>query len=116
MRIVDINNKNKFLLLIWIVAVFSREIKFLKMRAIFRADRIRLSYFLRTVLTNKAVLIFDEPTSNMDKTLKPKILKIIEKYASDKIVIIVTHDKLIEKDILDLGYRKEEIVDGYSNC
>lgn len=76
----------------------------------------QLILFLRTILSNKPVLIFDEPTSNMDKMLKPQMLKIIEKYASNKLVIIVSHDKLIEKDILDLGYRKEEIVNGYSNC
>lgn len=75
----------------------------------------QLILFLRTILSNKSVLIFDEPTSNMDKTLKPKILEIIDKYGTNKLIILISHDKLIEKDIMNLGFRKEEIVDGYIN-
>lgn len=74
----------------------------------------QLILFLRTVLSNKPVLILDEPTSNMDKKLKPKILKILDEYASNKLVILVSHDKSIEKDINELGFIKEEIIDGYS--
>ena len=74
----------------------------------------QLILFLRTVLSNKPVLILDEPTSNMDKKLKPKILKILDEYAPNKLVILVSHDKSIEKDMNDLGFIKEEIIDGYS--
>lgn len=74
----------------------------------------QLILFLRTVLSNKPILILDEPTSNMDKKLKPQILKILDEYAPNKLVILVSHDKSIEKDMNDLGFIKEEIIDGYS--
>jgi ABC-type multidrug transport system ATPase subunit len=40
------------------------------------------------------ILILDEPTNGLDKTLKLELLEIIQKFKDDKqSIIIITHDK-----------------------
>jgi len=52
---------------------------------------------LRTLLQNKKIIIFDEPTSSIDVALKNTILKIIKRLSSNKTIIIATHDKDVLK-------------------
>ncbi|MCL1998712.1 MAG: ABC transporter ATP-binding protein/permease [Turicibacter sp.] len=46
----------------------------------------------RALFTNKPILIFDEPTSNLDVASIDNLHTAIKKIAKDKICIIVTHD------------------------
>lgn len=41
---------------------------------------------------NNGVLIFDEPTSNIDKNMQQNIYKILKKYNSTHTIILVSHD------------------------
>ncbi len=71
----------------------------------------QLILFLRTILNENRVLIFDEPTSNMDQTLKPVIMRILNDYCSNKLIILISHDLTIKKQIIDIGFKKENILD-----
>lgn len=51
---------------------------------------------LRTLLIEREVYIFDEPTAGLDLENKLRILNLISSYLVDKIVIIITHDALEE--------------------
>lgn len=51
---------------------------------------------LRTLLIEREVYIFDEPTAGLDSENKLLILNLLSSYLIDKIVIIITHDDLEE--------------------
>lgn len=46
---------------------------------------------IRGILLNKEIYILDEPTSNLDEVSEQKIYNMIDKYLTDKTLIIVTH-------------------------
>lgn len=52
---------------------------------------------IRALSTKKPIIIFDEPTSSLDKESINSFMKIIEKYKKDKLILIVTHDEEIFK-------------------
>ncbi|MCF0116931.1 MAG: ATP-binding cassette domain-containing protein, partial [Bacilli bacterium] len=54
--------------------------------------------FIRTILSNNSVLLFDEPFSSVNETLAHKMLDILKKIAKEKLIIIVTHqNELMDK-------------------
>ena len=52
---------------------------------------------IRGILIDKELYFFDEPTSNLDSLSEEKITNMIEKYLSDKTLVIVTHRPRLEK-------------------
>lgn len=52
---------------------------------------------IRGILLDKDMYILDEPTSNLDKETEKKIVNLIQKYLTDKTVVIVTHRDEIKK-------------------
>lgn len=59
----------------------------------------------RALITDFDVLILDEPFKGLDETLKPKIMRMVQKRCADKTVIIVTHDKS------EAAYFGSEVID-----
>ena len=51
---------------------------------------------LRTLLSNKDILIFDEPSSFLDKDSKEILVNEIEKLSSNAIILIITHDSIFD--------------------
>lgn len=51
----------------------------------------------RAILENKDVIFMDEPTSSLDERAVISLLKLLDDYLSDKLVIIVTHDERVVK-------------------
>lgn len=47
----------------------------------------------RALIYNRLIMIFDEPTSNIDADSKKIIHNIFKKIGEDKIIILITHDK-----------------------
>lgn len=52
----------------------------------------------RAMINNPKVLFADEPTSSLDHENAFNVMKILKKYAEDKLVIVVTHDKSVLSD------------------
>lgn len=52
---------------------------------------------IRVVYGNSPIMIFDEPTANMDENSKREFIQIIQDKKKDKIIILVSHDH----DIID---------------
>lgn len=52
---------------------------------------------LRTLYTRKPIMIFDEPTSSLDKESIDAFVNLIEEYKNDRIIFIVTHDDTLVK-------------------
>lgn len=50
---------------------------------------------IRELIRNKKIMIFDEPSSNLDLESKIYFLKILNEIKKNHIIIIVTHDKII---------------------
>ena len=50
---------------------------------------------IRELIRNKKIMIFDEPSSNLDLESKIYFLKILNEIKKNHIIIIVTHDKVI---------------------
>ena len=59
---------------------------------------------LRGIYNEKEIICLDEPTNNLDLNYKEKIISILSNL-KDKIVIIISHDKLL----LDICTQKIEI-------
>ena len=55
---------------------------------------------IRELIKNPSLLIFDEPTSAMDKDSKTEFYKYIQELKSGRIIIIISHDQ-ITSDIVD---------------
>lgn len=45
----------------------------------------------RALLRNPDVIIFDEPTSSMDVATEKSIVELINEFANDRILIVITH-------------------------
>ena len=58
---------------------------------------------IRGILLDKEIYILDEPTSNLDSLSEEKIYDMINKYLTDKTLIIVTHRTKL-KDICNKHY------------
>lgn len=57
---------------------------------------------IRVVYGNSPIMIFDEPTANMDENSKKEFMRIIKDKKKDKIIILVSHDL----DIINQADRK----------
>ena len=47
----------------------------------------------RALAFNGDILLLDEPFKGLDKDLKERIFKLVEKYAENRTVILITHDE-----------------------
>lgn len=59
-------------------------------------ERQRVSW-VRTILSMKHLLIFDEPTSNIDQEGELVFCRLLDEFASNRAVLIVSHSKTISK-------------------
>ena len=59
----------------------------------------QLVWLIRSILKNSKVVILDEPTSSLDEISKEQVIKFINKYTKNKIVILITHDKSLLKHV-----------------
>ena len=59
----------------------------------------QLVWLIRSVLKDSKVIILDEPTSSMDEKSKEQTIKFIKKYSKDKIIILITHDNSLLKEV-----------------
>ena len=51
----------------------------------------------RTLYNDRNLMIFDEPTNNLDNKNKKIIIELLKKIKTNKIIIILSHDADIEK-------------------
>ena len=71
----------------------------------------------RALAKNPKVLIADEPTGNLDSKNTIDIMNIIKKISSEKLVILVTHERDIAQFYADriIELKDGQIVDDYTN-
>lgn len=55
----------------------------------------------RAYLSNKSVIVADEPTGNLDKRNAKIVFQMLKEIAKEKLVIIVSHDKELVKEFID---------------
>jgi len=55
---------------------------------------------LRELIKNPSVLIFDEPTSSMDKDSREEFYRYIQELKAERIIVIISHDQ-VTKEIAD---------------
>lgn len=48
---------------------------------------------IRQLIQNPDIMIFDEPTANLEPAIKRKFAEILQSIKKDKIIIVVTHDR-----------------------
>lgn len=53
----------------------------------------------RAMMNNPKVIFADEPTASLDHENAFNVMKILKKYAEERLVIVVTHDKSILSDV-----------------
>lgn len=69
-----------------------------------QAQRIAIA---RAIYWNSDIMIFDEPTSNLDRTSVDILKKSIRQLKQDKIVIVISHEQSFES-ACDVCYHLEE--------
>ena len=52
----------------------------------------------RTLYLNPKVIIFDESTSSLDRETEKDFMKVINEIKKNKIILFITHNKLLEED------------------
>lgn len=67
----------------------------------------RLVILLRGILSEANLLFIDEPTNDLHYKIVEKIVKILKRYQSEKVIFIVTHDERLF-EISDAIYKIEE--------
>ena len=60
----------------------------------------------RVLYKDSKIIILDEPTSSQDYKIEDYFLNVINELKKDKIVIIISHSKLIHA-VCDVNYRVE---------
>jgi putative ABC transport system ATP-binding protein len=69
---------------------------------------------MRALLTDKPVIIADEPTGNLDEENAEEISQILKKISKDKIVIVATHNLLLFEKLADeIFYLKNGIIENH---
>lgn len=53
----------------------------------------------RSMINNPKVIFADEPTASLDHENAFHVMKILKKYSEDRLVLVVTHDRSILKDV-----------------
>lgn len=64
--------------------------------------------FMRSILCDCNVYFFDEPTANIDDENAGRMMKYIEKLASDHVVVVITHDQNMMKQYPGFIHNLEE--------
>jgi len=77
-------------------------------------EKQRLS-IIRELVKNPSLLIFDEPTSAMDKVSKMEFYKYIQDLKTEKIVIIISHDYAMN-EVADYIIKIDPKFDKNMNC
>lgn len=78
----------------------------------------KLISIMRELMKNPGVLIFDEPTNELDQEKKEKFMTFLSQNKKDKITIIISHDKEIENycdDVIMIG-DKNKVGKGKELC
>ena len=57
----------------------------------------QIVWLIRSILKNSKVIILDEPTSSLDNNSKEQVIKFIQKFSKNKLLILITHDKSLLK-------------------
>lgn len=52
-------------------------------------------FLVRTFLSDRSVLLFDEPTNNLDESSRHFFIQAIQKFKQHKIIVCVSHDPLV---------------------
>lgn len=63
--------------------------------------QMQMISILRNFYSNKEILIFDEPTSNLDVIVKKKFIQLLDELKERHIIIMITHDREVGE-----GYNK----------
>lgn len=71
----------------------------------------QIVWLLRAILKNSKIIILDEPTSSLDKESKEHVIKFINKYSKNRILIIVTHDDSILKYVNRVIKLKDGVIE-----
>ena len=74
----------------------------------------QMVWIMRAMLRNTAIIIFDEPTSDLDKINKKKIINVIEKVGKNKTIIIISHDE-IDSSFRKIKMKQGEVIEEHDN-
>lgn len=74
----------------------------------FSGGQIQKISLIRTLMSKRNIVIFDEPTNGLDFKSKNRFLQCVRELNKDKIVIIISHDEIFTYD----GFKVIDVVDG----
>ena len=75
----------------------------------------RILSILRGLLSNREIIILDEPTKDLDYRIFEKIKKIIEDYKKKKTIIVVTHDERLYDIAEEIYHFENKIINKIKN-
>ena len=82
-----------------ITAISNRQREFKKRPSRLSGGQCQRVAIARSMINNPKVLFADEPTASLDHENAFNVMKILKKYSEDRLVIVVTHDRSILKDV-----------------
>ena len=57
----------------------------------------QIVWLVRSILKNSRIIILDEPTSSLDENSKKQVIRFIQRFSKNRIIIIITHDSSLIK-------------------
>lgn len=96
----NLHTSNHVLIDKWIQQVF--DIKHISQNEI-SGGQLKKIALLRVLLSDRDILIFDEPTESLDITSKKEFFEILDSIKPSKIIIVITHD-------IDFNWDYEKII------
>lgn len=85
----NLYSSNQVLIDKWLQQVF--DIKHISQNEI-SGGQLKKIALLRVLLSDRGILIFDEPTESLDTTSKKEFFEILDSIKPFKIIIVITHD------------------------
>lgn len=92
LRIGTKKSKNQIMKNVFFKTLVTKNMKNIKNCQLLSGGEQKRISILRSLLSSKEILIFDEPTNGLNKVYREEIIQIMKDSSHDRIIVVISHD------------------------